>query len=163
MKGYFTGIILVVLLSSAVLSITPSDGSKKYIRLVCGLCTVGCMLIPAAQAFGSLWMSEEDIISKFEYSETAERDYAEIYNKNLNSTEIKNAEASLKRLIIEELSLNYADFDIAINAEIKSDEFYISSVTLKIYPSGVNIEPSRVTEYISEKLDCPAEVYYTKK
>ena len=50
MKEYFISIIAIALVGSLIISMLPSSSNAKYLRLICGLCAIGCIVFPLINA-----------------------------------------------------------------------------------------------------------------
>ena len=159
MREYLLGVVVIALLCSVVMSVTPKNGSESAMRLVCGLCAVGVIAVPLVAVFDGEGLLDgvKDI---FETEEAVPEYYDEIYNKNFDKAYVNNAEILLKNEIIQELSANDDGFDVNIVVGVKSDEKYIERVELIIYASGMSIDPHSVEKYINERLECPCIVVY---
>ncbi len=159
MKEYFITVMAVALMGGVVISLVPEGKSVRYVRLLCGLCTVGCIAFPIADVVGE-GLDKDGILSIFDYEGEEQKYYEEIYNKNLDNAEIENAEITLKSEIIKELNAEKDEFDLKIITDIKSDEIYISSVQLVFYKNGLNLNPRTAEKIIFERLGCPTEIFY---
>ncbi len=160
MKEYFIGIISVVFLGGMIVSVMPSGATQKYLRLLCGVSVMACIVMPAFSFFGDQNAGADrwDILSDAEgYDESQ---YVEIYNNSLKNAETYNAENTLKSEIIKEFSAGYDDIDIELETTVKGDEIYISGVILKIHPSGVLLDPHKMKKYLEDRLECPCTVVY---
>ena len=96
----------------------------------------------------------------FSSKDYQEECYDEIYNSSLLESEKKNAENILKNNIKQSVGTNNDAFDVSIILEKNSDEFYISAVEVKIFASGVTIDPHLVEKYINDELGCRCEIIY---
>ena len=159
MKEYFITIMAVALAGGMILSLMPRGSSARYVRLLCGLCTVGCVAFPIVGFFDGE-LDREGILSIFDYEEREREYYEEIYNNNLNNSEIENAEKTLKSEIIKEFSAKNGDIDVRIITKEKSGEFFIENVEVTIYPSGLTLDPKRIEGYVQKRLGCPCEFFY---
>lgn len=159
MKEYFISVIVVSLVGSMVVSMASGNSAAKHLKLLCGLCTVACIVFPLTAAFG-VSFDKEDVVQLFACETNEKEYYDEIYNLSLNKSEIKNAENILKGDIVKELSLSKDDFDVNIIAEENNGEFYISTVRINIYTSGISINPRYIEQYILNRLGCGCEFVY---
>ena len=158
MKEYFLGIISFAFFGSFVLSVAPQGLGRKYLRFLCGLCGVGCVMFPLVSlSYGN---GAELIRNAFEISEESEENAVEIYNLYLDETIIKNAEKDLKREIISSLSAKDEDFDLEIVLDKNSDEFYIKKIFVTFYPSGYDIDPLKVEKICFFAYKCECEFFY---
>lgn len=160
MKEYFLGMVIVVFVSAFVISLCPDGSMGKHLRLLCGLCVVGCIVIPLISYIQNVSGDEREWINMFASEEKENANYDEIYNKAFLNVESENAENNLKSQIIKELSIDAEDFDVQIYVEDNSDVKSISRVEVIIYASGVDIDPHRVEKYINELLDCQCVIRY---
>ena len=159
MKEYFIGIISVVFLGGAMISLSPK-GYEKQLRLLCGFCSVAVILFPLFSFVGNGENPFDGLASLFSQEEYQEEYYEEIYNDSFLVSEKKSAEKILKNDIIQEISADYDSIDVNIVLEQNNDEFYISSVEVMIYPSGVNIDPRSIEKYVKDALGCECRVIY---
>ncbi len=159
MKEYFITIMAVALVGGVILSLTPKGSSARYVRLLCGLCTVGCVAFPIVGFFDGE-LDKEGLLSVFDYEERDKEYYEEIYNNNLNKSEIENAENILKGEILEGVSAKNDDIDVRLVTEDNSGEISILKVEVTIYPSGLTIDPRRIENYVQDRLGCPCEFFY---
>ena len=159
MKEYFLAILAVAIIGGVIISLSPDGNSAKHIRLLCGLCTAGCVIIPIIS-----WVAEGD----FDYREWSEmfdqeqyvNEYDEIYNNTFALVENSNADILLKNKIIQELSLGYDEFDAHACIVDKSGEKYIEQVEIKIYSKGLGIDPRKIENYVYTLLGCGCVIYY---
>ena len=160
MKEYFVGIISVVFLGGMIVSVMPSGATQKYLRLLCGLSVMACIVMPVFSFFAE----QNIIIDGWDISNGVggddESKYVEIYNNSLKSAGTDSAEYSLKNDIIKEFSAHYDDIDIELETTVNGDEIYISNVWLKIHPSGVLLDPHKIKKYLEDRLQCPCTVVY---
>lgn len=163
MKEYFMGIIAVVSVGSLLLSLVPSSSYSKQLRLLCGLCSAGCIILPLLMIAGDIDAQRNDLIGLFEQREVDNEYYAEIYNNTIAGAEGENAEERLKNEIIKALSLKNDSFDINIIIGNKSDEKYIEKIELIIYADGIGVDPHAVSNYIDERIGCETQVIYDFK
>ena len=160
MSGYFLGLIIVSFVSAAVMSLTPQGVSKSYIRLLCGLCGVICVVLPVFSLFGDGEELAKSISDAFEVSGEIDENNVEIYNNSLNFAAVKNAEENLKSSIIAKKIAKYNDFDININIEEKSDGFYIDNIFVTLYPSGYSADPDEIEKICYSYFEVPVEFIY---
>lgn len=160
MKEYFTAIIAVVALGSLVISLAPSSNYSKQLRLLCGLCSVGCVIFPILSLAVDFDAQSQEFSALFEYRGGEKQYYDEIYNSTVDFADIKNAEKSLKSKIIKELGINNDNFDVRVYVKNNSVEKYIEKVELVIYPEGVEIDPHAVKKYLGELFGCEIDVVY---
>ncbi len=160
MREYFVGIISVVFLGGMIVTIMPSGATQKYLRLLCGLSVMACMVMPVFSLFTerNTGIDNWDALNGFDSGD--ELEYVEIYNNSLKNAVADNAENALKNDIIREFSARYDDIDVEIEVSASSDEIYILSVWLKIHPSGVLLDPHEIKKYLEDRLQCPCTVVY---
>ena len=113
MKEYFITVIAVALVGALIISMLPAATNAKYLRLICGLCAIGCIVFPLAN-MGELSFESDEIIGLFGDSGENDEQYDKIYNNTIENAEITNAQILLKSEIIKELSASDEDFDIKI-------------------------------------------------
>lgn len=159
MKEYLLGVVVIALLGSVVMSLTPKNGSAGAMRLVCGLCAVGVIVVPLVSVLDgeSLFDGVKDI---FEVEDADLEYYDEIYNKKFDASCVKNAEILLKSEIIQGFNAAEKDFDVNIVLGCKGDEKYIDYVEVIIYASGISMDPHSVEKYIYERLGCICKTVY---
>lgn len=160
MKEYFVGVMSVVMLGGLIISLFPEGGEKKYLRLLCAIASLSCMIMPLTDIVSDGSELDEELEGLFGYVGGEPMDYDEIYNNSLASASVENAEIYLKNLIISELGADFNSFDVRIISKIESDKFYIESVEVTIYPSGMLIDPHRVKKTVSELLGCDCVIFY---
>ena len=158
MREYFLGLILFAFFGSVIFSVAPSGLSKKYLRFLCGLCSVGCIIFPLASI--TLEDGTETVKELFEGAGRNEEMSAEIYNSNLDNVVLEGAEKDLKDKIISELNARHEDFDVNIILGENSGENYIISVLVTFYSSGCDINPREVEKICFSVLNCECEFYY---
>lgn len=159
MKVYFLAILVIGVLGGIIISLSPDSASAKHIRLLCGICTVGCIVIPIASYAAQSDISVDNWLEMFDGEQYSEK-YDEIYNEAFNQIEVSNADNLLKSKIIQEFMIRSEDFDIHIKTSDNSVEKYIEYVELKIYAKGIEIDPHRIEKYVKDLLGCDCVVYY---
>lgn len=159
MKEYFITVIAVALVGGVIISLVPRGASVKYVRLLCGLCTVGCIAFPV-MSFVKGDFNIDELTSLLDYESQEGEYYEEIYNSKINEAEIKNAEATLKSEIIKETSIGNDAFDIKIVTDKNSDEIFISNVEVTICSAGVSIDPRKIEACVYERLGCGCTFFY---
>ena len=162
MKEYFISIVVIALVGSLIISMLPSSSNAKYLRLICGLCAIGCIVLPLINADDTM-IDFESLEELFYNEQNGDNDYDKIYKDAMAKAEISNAEISLKNEIVKACSANYEDFDVEIITKKYSDEFYISKITLKIYPSGITLNVHLIKKYIEEKIGHECVIFYEEK
>ena len=162
MKEYFISIIAIALVGSLIISMLPSSSNAKYLRFICGLCAIGCIVFPLINA-DEMMIDFESLKELFYNEQDNDNDYEKIYNDAMAKAEISNAEISLKNEIVKAYSANHEDFDIEITTKKYSDDFYISKITLKIYPSGITLNVHLIKKYIEEQLGHECVIFYEAK
>ena len=160
MREYFIGIIAVVALGGLMVSLSPTANFSKQLRLLCGLCSVGCIVFPILTFASEFDVQKDAFLGLFEYKETECLNYDEIYNDSIFDAANKNAEENLKNDIIKELDLKNESFDIQIVLGEESVEKYIDRVEVIIYPEGIEIDPHGIEKYIKSRLNCPVVIIY---
>lgn len=160
MKEYFVGIMVSVVFGALAISILSEGGEKKYLRMLCGVATAGCIILPLADFFREGSDALKEVEDMFAVNENEEEHYDEIYNKTLTSAGVKNAEQSLKNLIISRLNVDGNDFDVNIFGDVESDVFCIKRVEFLIFPSGIAIDPHKVEKLVTDLLKCDFDVIY---
>ena len=159
MKEYFLAILAVAVIGGIIISLSPDGNSAKYIKLLCGLCTVGCIIIPIVSYAAEGDYSYEQWKGVF-VQEQYVGEYDEIYNNAFENVENTNADILLKNKIIQALRVEKDDFDIHICLDNKSDGKSIEKVEVKIYSSGIDIDPRSLENYVYSLLKCQCVIYY---
>lgn len=159
MNAYFLGLIVFAFVGSVVLSLAPVGSSRGYVRLLCGLCSVGCVAFPIF-SLSEGGVSVEEITALFEPYDEIDENSVEIYNFALNESAVSNAEELLKTKIVQALSAKYEDFDLQIGILKSNDEFYIDKITVTLYPSGYDLDPRRIEAICKSELDAGCEFIY---
>lgn len=159
MSGYFLGLIIFAFVGAIILSLVPAGASKKQVRFLCGLCSIGCIAFPLFQIAGD-GIDFDGISSIFEASSSIDENAVEIYKSYLNEATIKNVEETLKNDIIQGNSAKLDDIDVNIIVDKNSDEYYISEVVVYIYPSGYGIDPNKIEALCQERLGHKATIVY---
>lgn len=159
MKEYFLGLMIVSLFGATLIALSPS-GYEKPLRLLCGLCAVGAIVLPLARWTAGGFEVKQEWLEIFEQGQDSKEYYDEIYNKSLLGAEGENAQQILKNEIIKEFSLQNDSFELKIVFDNKSEEICISHVELVIYPSGIQINPHSIEEYVSTRLGCECYTIY---
>ena len=114
MSDYFLGLILFAFFGAIILSITPQGMSRGYLKFLCGLCSIGCIIFPLASFSIEGGAGRDDVEALFDVGENYEENAVEIYNSFLDDTVKSNAENNLKSKIISELNADFEDFDVDI-------------------------------------------------
>ena len=161
MKEYFVGIIAVVFVGGMIVSIAPGGTTQKYLRLLCGLSVMACIVMPAVSFFKGCDAPIETWGDLGEIEEYDESKYVEIYNNSLREAGAQNAENIIKNDMLKEFNADEQDFDIRLDNEIISDEIYISGILLEIHPSGVALDPRQMKKYLEDRLECPCTIVYS--
>ena len=159
MKEYFISIATIALVGVATVSMLYGTSNAKYLRLICGLCVIGCIVFP----FTKMWDDDFDfseIEELFKQDEAESQKYDKIYNNSIKHGEISSAETLLKSEIIKEFDVNSEDFDVRINAQKNSGENYSYDIEVKIYPSGIFMNVHAVEKYVNDRLNCECQFYY---
>ncbi len=159
MKEYFITVMAVAFFGGTIITLVPLGNTTKYVRLLCGLCTVCSIAFPLVSFVGGNF-EKEDLLSIFDYEGKEESYYEEIYNNCLTDTEINNAEITLKNEIIKGISASEDDFSLNIITEENSGEISIVRVEVIIYSSGMSIDPRRIESCVFERLGCGCEFFY---
>lgn len=160
MTEYFLGLIVFAFVGAVIFSLAPQGASKGYVRLLCGLCSVGCIAFPVFELIADGGENFFEISELFETKEITSENSVEIYNDALNFATVKNAEASLKSDIIKELSAKYEDVDVKIELNDNSDEIYIKRIVVYIYPSGYASDPKKIKKLCQNKLGMSCDIVY---
>ncbi len=158
MREYFLGLILFAFFGSVILSAAPQGLGRKYLRFLCGLCSVGCIMFPLVSLTHD--GGAESIKEAFEASGENEKNAVEIYNLNLDETVIKNAETNLKNEIKTKLKATDEDFYVKIVLDKNGDEFYIKNVLVTFYPSGYDLDPREIEKICFSAYKCGCEFFY---
>ena len=162
MNSYLLGLIVFAFVGSLVLSLAPAGISKGYVRLLCGLCSVGCVAFPLFSLASGGGISADEVAALFEPYDEVNENIVEIYNSSLNQATLDNAEESLKSEIIQELSADYDDFDLEISVVKTNDKFCIDKIIVKLYPSGYSLDPREISAICEARLDGHCEFIYLK-
>lgn len=160
MREYFIGVMSVIFFGGMITSLSPSAKGQKYLRLLCSLSVVGSIVLPIFSAFREQDFDVGEFAEIFETENASEDIYGDIYNGAISDASILNAEITLKSEILREVSAKEEDFDVMVNTSLKNDVLCIESVTVKIYPSGIFINPREIENYVNERLECPCTVVY---
>ena len=160
MKEYFLGLIAFAFIGSIIFSLVPSGTPKRYVRLLCGLCSVGCIAFPIFELMNDHNVDIEKLTVLFEPYNEIDENTVKIYNNSLNSAALKNAEESLKNDIIKEISANYEDIDVCVDVKQNGDDFYINKVLIYIYPSGYAKDPKRIKAICENRFSAECEIIY---
>jgi hypothetical protein len=160
MAEYFLGLIAFAFFGSVILSLLPEGFSKKYARLLCGLCAIVCVAFPLFEVAGNIKNDFKDIASFFEPSAEIEQNAVEIYNNSINTATLKNVEESLKNDILKGNSVSADGVDVRIVLNNNGDEFYIKEVRAYIYPSGYALDPKKINEICKNKLGTECNIIY---
>ena len=159
MKEYFISIIAIALVGALIISMLPDATNAKYLRLICGLCAIGCIVLPLAN-FGSENFDFDEITELFGNEEDKKEQYDKFYNASIKEAEITNAQILLKSEIIQATSASAKDFDVKIYTANIGDEIYISNIEIKIYPSGIFMDVHAATKCVEENFGCKCRIIY---
>lgn len=160
MNKYFLGLIIISFVGTVVMALSPKGASRAYLKLLCGLCSIGCIAIPLLSVVGGGSFAEE-LISAFEYKSADEEAMIEIYNSALNGVALDSAEKTLKSEIIKELSTKSDALDVDIILNKSGEDFYISRVVVTIYPSGYALNPREISKICKSRLSVDCEFVYS--
>lgn len=160
MTEYFLGLIVFAFVGSVILSLVPAGTSKRYVRLLCGLCSVGCIVFPIFELASGNSGDISDLVEIFEPYDEYDKASVEIYNSALNRATLNNAEEALKNDIIKELSAKYGDIDVKIDIKENNDGFYIDKVLVFIHPAGYSLDPDRIAEVCRKRLGKKCDIIY---
>ena len=159
MREYFVSVIVVALVGGMMISMLPDESGTRHLRLLCSLCTIACMVAPVA-AFFDGGFDDEHVLDMFDTEFETDNIYDEIYNNSLNDHSRINAEISLKNDIIQHFSAPNDAFDVKIVLQENNVVNCISSVEIRIYSSGLAIDPREVEKYVFDKLGCDCSIIY---
>ena len=159
MIEYFLGLIVFAFVGAVIISLVPAGNSKRYVRLICGLCSVCCIAFPIFELVDINGGYIDEIISAFT-TDDAIKNADEIYNNSLNSATVENAEDSLKNDIIKGTSIKYNDVDVKIKLEKNGDEFYIDGIIVYLYGSGYTADPKRIYDVCRDRLGRECTIIY---
>lgn len=161
MKEYIMSIMVVSLLGSVILSLSPRSGSGSTLRFLCGLCAVCTVTMPVISLFKGGNVLSDSVGDIFVAENVNYGFYDEIYNEAFKNADALNVETTLKNRISQEFNAGYEDFDLNFVLSQNSDEKYTNTIELLIYPSGMYIDPHSVENYIKEIFDCEfTTIYY---
>ena len=160
MTKYFLGLIVIAFVGSAVMSLSPKGTSRAYLKLLCGLCSIGCIAIPLISAFGGGGFMIDEFISAFDGENASEDAMLEIYNSAIEGAAIENAEETLKNEIIKELSTKSDALDVKIITDKSGDDFYIKKITVTLYPSGYALDPRAISDICRSRLGAECDFVY---
>jgi len=159
MKEYFVSVIAVSLVGSMLITLAPSGGLSKHIKLLCALCTVACIAFPLVSFFDDRGIVN-DIENAFDIHLEEEQVYDEIYNYSINEYGALNAELTLKNEISKALDIRDDAFDVKIVRGEKNGVIYISLVRIYLYSNGLTVDPRKLESYVEERLGCGCEFVY---
>ena len=71
MKEYFITVMAVAFLGGTIITLVPLGNTTKYVRLLCGLCTVCSIAFPLVSFVGGDFEKEE-LLSIFDYESKEE-------------------------------------------------------------------------------------------
>lgn len=160
MRDYFLGLILFAFFGSVILSVAPSGLGRGYLKFLCALCSIGCIMFPLASIAYDTEAWHGDIENMFETEELSEENSAEIYNSLLDRALEINVENELKAKIITETKAECNDVDVDIILGQNGDEFYIDSIEVVFYPSGYDIDPRKVEKICFSEFGCKCKFFY---
>jgi hypothetical protein len=160
MKEYFLGLIVFAFVGAIMLSLAPDGKSKKYVRLLCGLCSIGCIAFPIFELVNNGGDEIKNISELFETAIEADEKSVEIYNDYVNYTTLKSTEEILKNDIIKGTLTKFDDIDIEISLGKNSGEFYIDEVTVYLYRSGYALDPKKIGEICQKRLGEECKIVY---
>ena len=160
MKEYFLGLIVFAFVGAIMLSLAPDGKSKKYVRLLCGLCSIGCIAFPIFELVNSGGDEIKNISELFETAIEADEKSVEIYNDYVNYTTLKSTEEILKNNIIKGTLTKFDDIDIEISLGKNSGEFYIDEVVVYLYRSGYALDPKKIGEICQKRLGEECKIVY---
>ncbi len=160
MNEYFLGLIVFAFVGSMILALAPTGISRIYIRLLCGLCSIGCIAFPLMSLANGDMLSSGDFAAIFEPSDKIDEEIAEIYNNSLNDATLSSVEESLEGEIISRLSAEYEDIDIEILISNRENTVSVDKIRVYIYPSGYALSPDKISEICQERLSCECEFVY---
>ena len=160
MSEYFLGLITFAFVGAIIFSLVPSGIGKRYVRLLCGLCSVGCIAFPIFDLISGGSNDFSRISALFEPYNEIDSGIVEIYNYSLNEVTLKNAEESLKNDIIEEVSAKYDDIDVKIELCENGDDFYINKIFVYLYPSAYGLDPKKIENLCVSRFEAECVIVY---
>lgn len=163
MREYFLGLIAFAFFGAVILSLAPSGTPRRYLRLLCGLCSIGCIALPIFDIASGEGVSAESFAAIFDADREIDGANVEIYNLAINSASVDNAELALKERISAELDSDYDAIDVEISLAESTAGAYIERIWIYIYPSGIALDPARIESTVGEVFDAPCEFVYRGK
>ena len=160
MSEYFLGLITLAFVGAIIFSLAPSGTSKGYVRLLCGLCSVGCIAFPVFELISGGGGNLADLTALFEADVEVDSGIVEIYNNSLNNATLKNAEEALKNDIIKEISAKYDDADVKIELGKSGDEFYINKIFVYLYPAAYSADPRVIEDMCESRFEAECVIVY---
>ena len=160
MSEYFLGLITFAFVGAIIFSLSPSGGSKRYVRLLCGLCSVGCIAFPIFDLISGDASDLNDLSALFETNNEMDSVIVEIYNNSLNNASLENAEEILKSDIIKEISAKYEDIDVKIELLKNGDEFYINKIFVYLYSSAYGTDPEEIKNLCRSRFEAECVIVY---
>lgn len=160
MSEYFLGLITFAFIGAIIFSLVPSGIGKRYVRLLCGLCSVGCIAFPIFELISGSEGDLSRISAIFEAYDEVDSDIVEIYNDSLNGATLQNAEESLKNDIIKEVSAKYDDVDVKIELLENDDEIYINKIFVYLYPSAYGKNPRMIENVCKRRFEAECVIVY---
>ena len=153
MKEYVMALIGASLVSGALLMLSPT-GHKKYLRLLCGLCTVALLAAPLPSYLSELKISLPT------YGDEATVGYEEAFRQTLCTASGAQIEEALKSLLVSELSLSEKEVFVAVIWEEGSDTLMLKKAIISLSGSAVLSDPRPLRERAEALLGCPCEIVY---
>ena len=163
MREYFLGLIAFAFFGAVILSLAPSGSPRRYLRLLCGLCSIGCIALPIFDLASGEGISAESLTAIFAADREIDESSVEIYNSAINSASVENAELALRERISAELDSDYDAVDVKIALAESGDGAGVEKIWIYIYPSGIALDPARIEAVVGEVFCAPCEFVYRGK
>ena len=160
MSEYFLGLIVFAFVGAVIFSLVPEGASKRYVRLLCGLCSVGCIAFPVLSLISDGNDTFGEIAELFETSDISNNDSVEIYKHSLNMATLSNTQEELEGKIIQELSGKYGDVGVKIELGENGNEVYIKRIIVYIYSSGYALDPEKIKNVCQNELGKTCDIIY---
>ena len=159
MREYGGTLLCVCLFGTLVRMLSPEGDMKRYVGLVAAFCVILTVAKPLASpsedggihAFFEQWMSRE--------TESLEN-YAEIYDHTLLDTSGRLIGDHIKSLILQEFSLEEESITAKGEIALKNGTHRLDRVILYLHKSTLSADPRDLTDFVSQRFDCPCVAIY---
>ena len=156
MKTYLLTLFGVCVVSAVIRVISPEGSTKKYIELLCSVCVIAAVAMPAVKAITGFSDYDFDI----SLEENNKQNYDEIYNGNLLYESRAAAEELMKNELAALLSVSPESLRVRLGVSQGTDGAAIDSVTVYISAGAITADPAIIKKYVGEITTSECQITY---